>query len=265
MSDQTAWALKLFRRSVLKQQKWRALSRALGPTEGLRCLDVGADNGVISYLFRQAGGSWVSADLDAQTVASIRGLVGGDVVQLDGSSSPFADGEFDRVVLVDCVEHVADDRGFLQEMTRITKSGGEMLLNVPLRKDSWLRRFRLAIGQTDGAHGHVRPGYTPEELANALPVGWTLVAHRTYSKFFSQVVDTLITWGVRRLKDRQPGTGMKSTIMTGTDLAQHRQMFMLYSTIYPIVWFISQLDRLLWFRSGYMLLAKARVAEGRAV
>ncbi len=264
MSAETSWALRLFSRSVLKQQKWAAIRSLLGPTQGLRCLDVGADNGVISYLLRRQGGSWVSADLDAHAVETIRSLVGGQVVQMNGGRSLFADGEFDRVVLVDCVEHVQDDRGFLREMARITKPGGEVLVNVPLRKDSWLRRFRLAIGQTDEAHGHVRPGYTPEELAGVLGPSYQIREWLTYSKFFSQVVDTLMTWGIRRVQQEDPSPRTKGTVVTGGDLAKHQQLFRLYSLVYPFVWLMAQLDRLLWWRSGYTLLAKARVTAGAA-
>jgi SAM-dependent methyltransferase len=265
MRAETSWALRLFSRSVLKQQKWAAIRRLLGPTQGLRCLDVGADNGVISYLLRQQGGSWASADLDAHTVEAIRSLVGGQVVQVSGGRSPFADGEFGRVVLVDCVEHVHDDRGFLREIARITKPGGEVLVNVPLRKESWLRKVRMAIGQTDEAHGHLRPGYTPEELADVLGSSYQVVEWLTYSKFFSQAVDTLMTWAVRRAKQEGQGAGTKGTVVTEADLAKHRKLFQLYSLVYPFVWLLAQLDRLLWWRSGYTLLVKARVRAPAAV
>ena len=256
--------LRLFRVSVLKQAKWRELSRMLGPTAGLRCLDIGSDNGLISYLFRQQGGQWTSADLDAATVEAIRAVVGSDVVRLDGGRTPFADGEFDRIVLIDCVEHLHDDRGFLREMARIMKPGGELVINVPHRKQSGLRRFRLAIGQTDEAHGHVRHGYTIEELSVILDPSCELFAQHTYSRFFSEAVDTLVTWGVRRVKRQphgggvNPVTGVKGTVVTGQDLARHQKLLVISSMLYPLLWCAAQLDRLLWFRSGYMLIAKAR-------
>ena len=253
------WALKLFRRSVLKQQKWKAIASVLGPTEGLRCLDIGSDNGVISYLLRAGGGRWASADLDEQAVASIRSLVGSDVVLLNGGRMPFADAEFDRVVLVDCLEHVQDDRAFMAELLRIARPGGEMIFNVPLKKESWLRRVRHAIGQTDEAHGHLRSGYTPADLQELLGTSGELIRHQTYSRFFSEAVDTLMTWAIRRTKGTNSQPQAKGTIVTSQDLARHRKLFALYTLVYPFLWAVSQLDRLLWFRTGYMLIARARV------
>ena len=56
MSGGESWALALFRRSVLKRQKLRQITSSLGTTHGLRCLDLGSDNGVVSLLLRRRGG-----------------------------------------------------------------------------------------------------------------------------------------------------------------------------------------------------------------
>ena len=60
--------MALYRRSVLKQQKFQALRAIVGDVSGKRCLDVGGGNGVISVLLRGLGGDWHSADLDERTV-----------------------------------------------------------------------------------------------------------------------------------------------------------------------------------------------------
>ena len=194
------WPVLLFNKSVLKQRKFREITRLLGEPDQLHCLDIGSDNGVISYLLRKKGGTWKSADLDEQSVSSIRQLVSGDVFQITGFRTPFHDNEFDRVVIVDCLEHIHTDSEFIHELFRIIKPGGELIINVPHVKYSLLRKFRLAIGQTDEKHGHVRPGYTLESLKTLLNDEFTVVSYKTYSQFFSECIDTLITFGFSLLK-----------------------------------------------------------------
>ena len=109
---ETDWGVALFRKSVLKQAKFRRILELLDDPAGKTNLDIGADNGVISLLLRQRGGRWSSADLDERAVASIRQLVGTDVYRLDGARTPFADRSFDQIVVVDYLEHIHDDRGF---------------------------------------------------------------------------------------------------------------------------------------------------------
>jgi len=248
------WAIALYRRSVLKQRKLAELAQSLGATEGLRCLDLGADNGVVSLLLRERGGSWASGDLTEEAVASIRSLVKGDVHLVQGDRLPFPDAAFDRVVVVDMLEHVPDEGAFARELARVTRPGGRLVVNTPHLKRTLLRRLRHALGQTDAKHGHLRPGYTPERLRELLAPAFAVESHRTYSHFFSEAVDTALNWGVERL-GKQPSA--KGQVVTGDDLARHRKAFRTYSLIYPFVWATSRLDVLV-PASGYMLIATAR-------
>ena len=254
MADAEPWALALFRRSVLKQRKLAEIEAMLGPTDGLRCLDLGSDNGVVSLLLRRRGGRWASADLTQEAVASIRELVRDDVHLVgDGARLPFADAEFDRVVVVDMMEHVPDEEPFAAELARVTKPEGRLVVNTPHLKRSALRGFRHAIGQTDEKHGHVRPGYTPQTLSAVLSRRFVLDRHRTYSRFFSEAVDTAINWGVERLGKKSSAKGM---VVTASDLQRHGKAFRAYSLVYPLVWAISRLDALLPWASGSMLVAR---------
>lgn len=252
------WAVALFNRSVLKQAKLQKIVELLDDPAGKSSLDIGADNGVISYLLRQRGGRWSSADLDARAVDSIRNLVGEGVYQLSGSATPFANDSFDQVVVVDYLEHIPDDRGFMLELARILKPGGTLILNVPhLRPGSWLLRVRHAIGLTDEWHGHLRPGYTLKGLRELLEPSFSIEQALTYSKTFSELLDTVLNGAYLKMQ-KQPGPAtQKGTVVTQQDVRKHKKQFALLSALYPLLWAVAKLDLLLWFRPGYKLMVKA--------
>jgi len=256
MSERAEWALSLFRRSVLKQRKLAELQGMLGATAGLRCLDLGSDNGVVSLLLRRGGGDWASADLTDEAVSSIRDLVGSDVHLVQGDHLPFPEASFDRVAVVDMLEHVPDDRAFTAELARILRPGGTLVVNTPHLKHTALRRLRDRLGLTDEAHGHLRPGYTGAEVRTLLEAegAFRFESHHTYSRFFSELVDTALNAVLARLGKKGSSKGM---VVTGADVKRHRRLFLAYSAIYPLVWAVSRLDALLPWASGYMLIARA--------
>jgi SAM-dependent methyltransferase len=259
-ADSTGWALALFRRSVLKQAKLRRITELLDDPAGRSCLDIGADNGVISLLLRRMGGTWTSADLDERAVAAIRELVGERVHRLDGTTMPFADRAFDQVVVVDFLEHIADDAGFARELARVVRPGGHVILNVPhLKPGSLLNRFRHRIGLTDEWHGHLHPGYTLEALRRLLGPGFAVERAVTYSRTFSELVDTLLNGLYLALGREQGAHGTaKGTVVTGSDVGRHRGQFLLLTLLYPFLSGLARLDGLLWRQPGYKLILRAR-------
>ena len=160
------------------------------------------------------------------------------------------------------LEHVPDDarlrrRAGARDPAR-RHAGRE---HAPSRRDTALRRLRHALGQTDEKHGHLRPGYDAEELRALLAPAFALERWHTYSRFFSELVDTGIQWGVERLGKKPASKGL---VVTGGDIARHRRLFRAYSVVYPLVWTVSRLDALLPASSGYMLIASAVRHELRA-
>ncbi len=252
------WPVRLFKKSVLKQIKYQKMVDALGPTAGKHILEIGSDNGVFSYLFRQLGGSWKSADMDERSVMAMRQLVETDVYRIaDGEPLPFADDEFDCVLIVDILEHLHDDDGFMQEAYRILKPGGPLIINAPTVKNtSLLMRFRHRIGMTDANHGHVRAGYRYDDVMRLVDGRFTLETYQTHTKFFSKFTDTLMTIAISALKrGKREKTSGRGVLVTGADMKSYQTLFRVYSLIYPFVWLLSSLDRLLFFRSGYMFIA----------
>jgi SAM-dependent methyltransferase len=264
--DRAEAALRLFHRSVLKQAKLRELVALIGRSDGMQCLDIGGDSGIISLLLRRQGGRWYSADLDETSVRSIHDLVGGSVVRMGGVASPFRAGAFDLVVIVDFLEHIVTDRDFLLDLRRILKPGGVLIVHVPqARPRALVNRLRHAIGLTDERHGHVRPGYTVEGLRGILPEGFVVERSGTYSRACSELIETALSYGYERLHgpaSRSDGAVSKGPIVTAGDAAGNPRRFALLGLMYPFLWIFAQLDRLLVFDPGYRLLVKARLEPG---
>ncbi len=269
MTDQSHadWAIALFNRSVLKQAKYHRVAALLDNPAGKTSLDIGADNGVISYLLRRRGGRWCSADLNPETVASIRDLVREDVYQLTGEAAPFADNTFDQIVIVDFLEHIPDDVAFVRELRRILKPEGVLIVNVPhLKPHSLLNRFRHWIGLTDAWHGHLRPGYSLAGLRRLLEPDFAIERAETYSGTFSELIDTAINGLLETLKRRktEPGASSKGNVVTRGDMEQHQKQFKMLSLLYPVLWTVARMDALLPLQQGYKLIVRARLRKSGA-
>jgi SAM-dependent methyltransferase len=258
-APENAWALRLFEKSILKQAKYRALVRQAGDTNDRDCLDLGSDNGVISYLLRARGGRWTSADLSEKAVASIRSLVGSSVYRIDGRRMPFADASFDLVVVIDLLEHVRDDAACVSEIARILRPGGDLVVNTPHAKSrSLLRIVRDRLGLTDEWHGHVRPGYTRDGLQSLLAGRFAIERSGTYSKFFSEALDVGLNSMYLRSRGRGAEDRAKGTVVTAADLEKSARQFRLLARVYPLLWLWAKLDFLCVGMQGYYLIAKAR-------
>jgi SAM-dependent methyltransferase len=255
-----AWAEWLFRRSILKQLKFEKICQLLGPVGDQNCLDIGSDNGVISYKLRQRGGRWSSADLDPRSVRALRELVQERVYAIDANRTSFQDAEFDMVVIVDFLEHIPDDAAFMVELSRILRPGGTLIVNAPLVRDSWLVRWRDSVGLTDELHGHLRRGYTPESLRDlASRGGFEVERIETHTRTISKFMDSLMVWALSRLLKGDGGKGAsRGLVVRRRHLDHHRWASGLYALVYPAIDLVCQLDHLLAKDPGYMIIARAR-------
>ena len=250
MNSNGRWPIELYRRSVPKQEKFKQLADFIGPTDGLRCLDLGLDSGAISYMLRTNGGSWKSADVDAEAVERAQEMLGPSVFRIEPTWTPFLDEEFDRIVVVDLLEHLPDDRGITSELRRVLKPSGRLIVNVPHDQDGLIRRIGRLLGQTYRTHGHERPGYSVADLRSVLGSDFEIERAKTYSKFFSELTDLIVRFVLdksRRAKENADRSEEPS-----------RLILMAYKLTYPVIWLISKLDHLLFFQSGHKLLVEAK-------
>lgn len=263
------WQLRLYRRSIKKKETMRAVLRLLPVVEGQRCLEIGCATGTSSWLLRQRGGSWVSADFEADQVESARQLLRDEVDLLDAGRLPYPDESFDVVVGINFLEHLEEDHAFVREMARVLRPGGTFILTCPDGvSDRWGYRVKQLYRFTadTGGFGHVRDGYLRREL-DALLRGVGLEVDRidSYSRLFTEVVENSLNYlyhnSARTSDDGESTAGQfhgETSPATGTDFKKVGWKFRAYSALYPLLRGFSLLDRLIPFREGYMFCARAQ-------
>ncbi len=253
-----SWQLQMFRRSLKKRAKVRTLIRMLPGLQGKRCLDItcGDNTGSLNYYFRAHGGWWTSADLEGRNLPVMKNLLGARLLHLDERRFAFADNSFDIVVSIDCLEHLPEEAPFLAELFRVTKPGGVAIVTVPNGDGRLLaNKVKKLIGMTPEKYGHVRPGYTAEELAAVVnAAGFVVEEHAGYSKFFMESLELVINaMYVLVMKKSETPDGVIAPT-SQEELKSHGLSYKLYSLFYPVLWLVSRLDHVL-FRGGHYAVA----------
>ena len=258
-----AWQLQLVKRSIKKRDKLRLLEQALPFLPSRVALDLGCAQGILSYFARQKGGFWVSADEDMVNLKTARDILEKDLVQLSGEALPFKSQSCDLVLCLDYLEHINNDNLALEEIARVLKKEGQVILVTPhTGKFFLLHKLRSALGLKLEYFGHKREGYSATELEEKLGrAHLKLESKVTYSRFFSESIEMALNFvyikvlAPERSEKRRDGHIRPAS---PEEFSAQKKSFALYSLLYPLVWLVSRLDTLLFFQKGYSLMVWAR-------
>ena len=116
-------------------EHWHRYHFAAPLVAGLDVLDVACGEGYGSALLASRAAKVIGADIAASAVEHAREqyarVTNLEFRQADCAALPFADASFDTVLLLEVLEHVADARGVLAEISRVLKPGAVLLISVP--------------------------------------------------------------------------------------------------------------------------------------
>lgn len=166
---------------------------------------------------------------------------------LKGSAEkiPFPASSAEQVICLDVLEHVDDFDAAINEITRVIKKGGHLVVSMPNRL--YLKDTIMPHDFTDHLKeiGHVRYGYDHRGLTKILEKkGFKVNGYEYFYKFFSRVVIELLYMmmgpkGIRKGRRRMYKHGIKSLLM--------------FLVIYPFM----NLDYLLPKRKGGFIVLSA--------
>ena len=258
------WQIRLYEKSLMKKEKVKHILKSTSFSQKL-IFDLGCSNGTVSYHLKSGGGKWFHADLDFENLITSKKLLKKNLIQLAEDRIPFKTNVFDMVVALDFLEHIEDDNLILKEINRILKDKGKVIVSTPVKgKFFILNRLKTSFGLTPEVYGHKREGYSLKELKNLLKMnGFSILKSTTYAKFFTELFEILLNIMYVKINKKKRSKLRSGEISpsSASDMKKNSKLFKIYSLfVYPIVFMITRIDRMLWFKTGY---ATFIVAEKR--
>ncbi len=145
---------------------WRAgqerrfqMARRWTGLQGQRVLDVGCGVGMYTEAFLRHTPHVFGVEIERERALEARERAAG-VVEASAGRLPFRDAAFDVVFSHEVLEHVDDDRSCVEEMVRVARPGGRLLIFVP---------NRLYPFETHGVFWRGRYHFGNAPLVNWLP------------------------------------------------------------------------------------------------
>ena len=144
----------------------------LHPGAGERILDAGCGTGVFTLDFLVAGARVVGLDISVPMLNVARKKTTGypfSALRGDMESLPFKDNSFDKTVSVTALEFIADAQGAVNELFRVTRPGGCVVVATLNSLSPWAARRNA---KTDSGQRHVLENAfyrSPDELLNCSP------------------------------------------------------------------------------------------------
>jgi len=171
--------------TLVKEYEQALILEMLQPQPGEFVLDAGCGTGLFTLPVLAHGTAVVGLDLSVAMLQHARHALPAarfSPLAADMLALPFGDAQFDRVVSITALEFVADGRRAIDELFRVTRPGGYVLVATLNSLSPWAQR------RGDDAQGNALSVFrqatfrSPDELAALAPVAGTIRTAIHFSK-----------------------------------------------------------------------------------
>ncbi len=224
----------LFNRSYSMRTRLRMITNALGPFDDRSIICIGPCPPALRARLMTLGGEWTFVN--------------------ESESLSFEDGIFDRAIVLDHLDMVPDDYAFMSDVHRVLKSAGLLYMDTAhFKRWTFWRGVRRLFGLEERATGRLREGYTEQTLFDILKDGFDLQETRTYSRFFSEMIETFVRLAVAVLcvSEKEDPDALYAE-------RNRKRLVVIQSVAYPFYVITAQLDWVVCFTKGYRIRAVAR-------
>ena len=131
---------------------------------GEKVLDAGCGLGYFLLTLSKQGIECHGIDTSPESLDYVREHITPNVKTGSCTSIPYENNTFDKILFCEVIEHVEDDDAALQELRRVLKPGGRLVVSTP-GYEGWLTRTYLKrLGHHEGGEKHARDGYYTKDL-----------------------------------------------------------------------------------------------------
>ena len=251
------WQEKLFLRSVRRQTKLRQVKELLGATAGQDCMEVTAGDGMISQQLRLDGGTWTTLVPDDAVLESMQFFVKSGLRVLKDQTIDMPDQSVDAVVILDALERVADDHGFIRECHRVLRPDGRLIITTARKLPLGVGPIRALLGLSWKKRKLVRCGYTTREFFDVLKDGFDVPETISYSTcvvelpgMFCEAAANALVGGAYNMPPADADT---------EQFYHYTKLQFLGAIAYPWMWLMVRLDNVLNFiLPGHNMAAKTK-------
>jgi ubiquinone/menaquinone biosynthesis C-methylase UbiE len=129
--------------ALIKKYESELILKLLHPVRGDRILDVGCGTGIFTFDILNAHATVIGLDISLPMLKRAQekalsvafAVVAGDMVRL-----PFRDNFFDKVVSITALEFIEDARSSIDEMFRVVRRGGHVVVATLNSLSPWAHR-----------------------------------------------------------------------------------------------------------------------------